>query len=105
MWSVIMMWPVTLSFLKVQYLENLTADMQNILGLYQQWTNENNIKISFWVDFTFKARRGNCHSVAGYLPGCFTFLCHIRDINWAPRIHFGSKECLERCKALFTLAV
>ena len=29
-----MMWSVTLHFFKVQYLENLTADMQKILGLY-----------------------------------------------------------------------
>lgn len=37
------MWPVTLWFLKIQYLENFTADMQNMLGLYQQGTNEKKI--------------------------------------------------------------
>ena len=36
-----MMCPVTLCFLKVQHLENLTADMQDILALlFQQWIYE-----------------------------------------------------------------
>lgn len=34
--------------LKVQYLENVTAYMQNILGPYQQWTNEN-MNIYFFI--------------------------------------------------------
>jgi hypothetical protein len=38
--SVMMMWQVKLYFLKVQYLQNVTADVQNILGLYQQWYND-----------------------------------------------------------------
>jgi hypothetical protein len=29
------------------YLENLISDMQNILGLCQQWINETNTKDSF----------------------------------------------------------
>ena len=36
----------------VQYLENVTADMQNNLGLYQQLTNDFFLKI-VWVDFPF----------------------------------------------------
>ena len=33
------------------YLDNLIADMQNILGLYQQWTNETNTNL---VEFSCK---------------------------------------------------
>jgi hypothetical protein len=29
--------------LKVIYLENLIADIQNLLGFYQQWTNETHL--------------------------------------------------------------
>ena len=35
-----MMWHVTLFFLKILYLENLTDGIQNILGPYRQWINE-----------------------------------------------------------------
>jgi hypothetical protein len=45
-----MMWQVTRCFLKVQYLEHLPADMQNILGLYQQWNIEEEKKTFITVD-------------------------------------------------------
>lgn len=43
---IMVMWLVILQFLKFQYLENLTADMQNILGLITENIPQN----SFWVE-------------------------------------------------------
>ena len=88
-----MMWQVTKCFLQVLYLENLIADIQNILGLNQQWTNE--IKIPkdrfhnhitqchdmfVFVQITLKTLSATLHCYH-YLIHCVS-LCDVRLLSW-----------------------
>jgi hypothetical protein len=60
---------VTLCFLRVQYLVlRLIADLRNILGMYQQWTNEENTKQS-------------CFEWCFSLTICLPVLCDIKGLQ------------------------
>jgi small-conductance mechanosensitive channel len=58
-----MIWPVTPCLLKVQYLENLTADMQNKLGRMKKYQN-----IVFELSFTL--------TLVSLHSSCVTFLLY-----------------------------
>lgn len=64
---IMMMWQVTLCFLKVKSLENLTAHMQNTMALYQQWKNEETKHQQIFLEWIFPLN----------MESFITELCHI----------------------------